>query len=101
VRIVSDFRTDQAAAKQKYKGQAVRLKLEKIVEVSELPRGVFVHGQVGKIVIWATFPDAAEGKKALALKVGEPATLAGEVIGVTSDLPAVGLITMEPAKVVP
>jgi hypothetical protein len=101
VAIITDFRRDKNAAKQKYQGKPVRLKLDEIKEVSESERGTFVNGQVGRIIVWASVVDAAEAKQAAALKVGESVTLQGEIIDVISDVPATGMITLRPAKVAP
>lgn len=89
------------AGRQMYRGKTVRRRLEKVSSATESLGNVSVEGRVGKITIRAVVSDAAEKTKALALKAGEPATLEGEVIDATGDLPTMGVIFLKSAKVVP
>jgi hypothetical protein len=101
IEILGDFRSDMTAARQKYQGKSVRLRVDKLKSPKETGANVAVQGQAGKIIIAATVSDAAEKSKALALRPGESATLEGEVVDATGDLPAMGVIFLKGATVVP
>jgi hypothetical protein len=102
IKILADFRSKSLdAARQEYKGKSVRLRVEKVTSVEKTGDNVAVKGKVGKIIIGATVSDAAEKTKALALKEGESAIFEGEVEDATGDVPAMGVIFLKAAKVVP
>jgi hypothetical protein len=63
VALLTEFRTNEAAAKQKYQGKPVRIKLDKVEKIAAVKDGVvFIDGRVGKIAIWAFTTDQAEGE---------------------------------------
>jgi len=102
--ILTDFQQDNAAAIKKYQGKTVRLTVEKVTSAGKSGKAlefVTVQGQVGKILIDATVDDPAEQEKALALKIGAPATLEGEPSGGMGELRGAGALFLKSAKVVP
>jgi hypothetical protein len=104
--ILLDFQDDSSAAKQKYKGKTVRLRVEKISDASKAglsPEMVNVQGHFDKpaFMINATVSDPAEQPKALALKIGDPAVLEGEVADAIGEKRGMGVIFLKNAKIVP
>lgn len=104
--ILGQFQKDNSAAVKKYQGQTLRLTVDKVTSAGKSGKAmeyVTVQGQVGdgKIMIDATFADPAEQPQALALKIGEPATFEGEVVGGMGEKPGFGVLFMKATKVVP
>ena len=89
--ILIEFQQDGKAASQKYQGKTVRLSVEKVtaankntvkgVEHVTVQGQVAVQGPFSMVMIDATVTDPAQQQKALALKIGEPATFEGEPAG--------------------
>jgi hypothetical protein len=104
VAILIDFQKDNAAATKKYQGKTVRLSVEKVTTASKQSvkglEHVTVQGRVGNIIIDATVTDPAEQQKALALKIGDPATFEGEPGMGIGELRGAGALFLKDAKVV-
>lgn len=108
--ILIDFQKDSQAASQKYRGKTVRLSVEKVTAANKTTvkgtEHVTVQGQVAvqgpfsMIMIDATVTDPAQQQKALALKVGEPATFEGEPAGGMGEKRGSGALFLKSAKVV-
>jgi hypothetical protein len=105
VAILIDFQNDNTAATKKYQGKTVRLSVEKVITAAKRSaKGlafVRVQGRVGNIIIDASVTDPAEQEKALALKIGDPATLEGEPGMGMGELRGAGALFLKDAKVAP
>jgi hypothetical protein len=109
--ILIDFQKDSKAASQKYQGKTVRLSVEKVTtagkttvkgtEFVTVQGQVAVQGPFSMIMIDATVSDPAEQQKALALKIGGPATFEGEPAGGMGEKRGSGALFLKSAKVVP
>src|SRR5690242_19675437 len=66
--LLSEFRENEAAAKQKYAGKPVRVQLDKVTRTEKLKDDeVLIDGMAGDVVVWAIVPaEGADGQKALA-----------------------------------
>ncbi|MCA9030525.1 MAG: hypothetical protein KDA66_06920 [Planctomycetaceae bacterium] len=103
--ILGQFQKDEKAAGEKYAGKTVRLRVEKVSAADKsgpaleyvTVQGSFVNPG---IMINATVSDPTEQQKALALKVGEPAIIEGEVGGAFGETRGMGVIFITSAKVV-
>jgi hypothetical protein len=102
--ILKDFQRNSKEASQKYEGKTVRLSVKKVISAGKVTVNakefVTVQGQVGGIVIDATVSDPAHQQKALALKIGDPATFEGEPAGGMGEVAGMGALFMKSAKVV-
>jgi hypothetical protein len=101
--LLSEFRENEAAAKQKYAGKSVRVQLDKVARTEKLKDDeVLIDGRVGDIVVWAIVPaEGADGQKALALKPGDPVAVEGEINSFMSTSPTRGLFQLKPARLAP